>query len=173
MRTAKHATRPLNARKLAGLGALVQAYNDERKLHVEHLKSLTNLRLLGGREVTQLRDAYVKAGYASPTGLQALSWIRFEYGAASNRSVSAWTRGVYTQRLNFKAQMRGSHLLAVNPAYSSQLCPDCGFVDSKNRTGDRFCCLYCRYQPSGQSLGYRDDALDAFPKSKGCSGTEV
>jgi len=64
----------LNARKLAGLGALVQAYNDERKLHVEHLKSLKNPRLLDGRGVTELRDAYVKAGYASPAGLQARSW---------------------------------------------------------------------------------------------------
>lgn len=456
MHTAKHATRPLNARKLACLGALVQAYNDERKLHVEHLKSLKNLRLLDGRGVTELRDAYVKAGYASPTGLQARSWklvltdsrdlidrhwqaqldavktqvlelqglesserhllnytlcsygmiadtlegqepaawadkfeavaptrrktllcwlrrrlkamlrdnrlpvvqaersvlfdansykvfldkgrsyvalaslepgkrivlpllgdgrgirgnirlvleagvahihgqhrtvdkpkapapaslqgkvptthrapvaidvgftevavdnhgvvygagigkliseearyrnakgirrnklravadkarasgdrararrieahnlgtqkqtsrlakaqagiegkinyalnlllggskdapapavlvmedlsrakFRFEYGAASNRSVSAWTRGVYTERLNFKAQMRGSHLLAVNPAYSSQLCPDCGFVDSKNRTGDRFCCLYCKRTGSADHI---------------------
>lgn len=74
MRTAKHDTLPLNACKIAGLIALVRAYNDERKLHVEHLKSLKNLRSLDGRGVVDLRDAYVKAGYTSPAGLQARSW---------------------------------------------------------------------------------------------------
>jgi transposase len=70
--------------------------------------------------------------------------FKFECGAARNRAVASWARGIFAQRLEFKAQVRGSHLLAVNPAYSSQLCPDCGFVDAKNRNGDRFCCLHCR-----------------------------
>ena len=34
----------------------------------------------------------------------------------------------------------------VNPAYTSQLCPKCDFVDSKNRNGDKFTCLHCKYE---------------------------
>jgi Putative transposase DNA-binding domain. len=31
----------------------------------------------------------------------------------------------------------------VNPAYGSQTCIRCGFVDAGNRNGDRFKCLHC------------------------------
>lgn len=75
----------------------------------------------------------------------AKSSFKFKYGAAQNRTLSNWARGAFAERLEYKAQVRGSHLLAVNPAYSSQLCPICGFVDKKNRSGDRFQCLHCKH----------------------------
>jgi len=31
----------------------------------------------------------------------------------------------------------------VNPAYTSQTCPNCGFVSRKNRCGIKFQCCYC------------------------------
>lgn len=80
------------------------------------------------------------------------SGFKFRYGAAQNRSLSAWVRGVVAQRLEFHSQVRGSHLLAVNPAYSSQLCPSCGFVDSKNRSADRFQCLRCRHSGAADQV---------------------
>jgi IS605 OrfB family transposase len=78
--------------------------------------------------------------------------FKFQYGAASNRSLSAWARGQYQERLDFKAQVRGSRLIAVNPAYSSQLCPICGFVDKENRTGDRFLCLHCKHSGAADQV---------------------
>jgi hypothetical protein len=34
----------------------------------------------------------------------------------------------------------------VNPAYGSQTCSKCDFVDRKNRTADKFRCLHCRHE---------------------------
>lgn len=60
-----------------------------------------------------------------------------------NRRLAAWVRGVLTDRIAFKALAKGFSHQQVNPAYTSQLCPVCGFVDSANRKWDRFECLYC------------------------------
>lgn len=47
-------------------------------------------------------------------------------------------------RVEFKASARGSGRKQVNPCYTSQTCPSCGFVHRKNRNGDRFHCQFCR-----------------------------
>jgi putative transposase len=66
-----------------------------------------------------------------------------------SRRVSSWARGTVDERLDFKASAGGSSRKHVNPAYSSQMCSQCGYVDKKNRNGDTFQCHYC---------GHRDDA---------------
>lgn len=62
-----------------------------------------------------------------------------------SRIVSTWTRGVAKKRLEFKASAAGCRREQVNSAYSSQMCPRCGFVHHKNRQGDRFQCQFCGY----------------------------
>jgi putative transposase len=62
-----------------------------------------------------------------------------------NRRLSAWVKGKLHERLKFKALAKGFGHSQVNPAYSSQTCLPCGFVDRKNRNGDRFKCQHCGY----------------------------
>jgi hypothetical protein len=63
-----------------------------------------------------------------------------------SRQVSLWPRGVLKERTEFKASAAGCCREQVNPAYSSQTCPACWFVNGKNRQGDRFKCLKCGYE---------------------------
>jgi len=65
------------------------------------------------------------------------------------RQVSLWARKTLKERVEFKASAGGSRREQVNPAYSSQTCPTCGFVHRDNRRGDVFQCRYC---------GHADDA---------------
>jgi hypothetical protein len=60
-----------------------------------------------------------------------------------SRQVSLWPRGILQERTDFKASAAGCRREQVNPAYTSQMCPHCGFVNGKNRSGDRFECLNC------------------------------
>lgn len=63
-----------------------------------------------------------------------------------NRKLSAWLRGVLTERIKFKALAKGFSHKVVNAAYTSQTCPDCGYVDRANRAShnpDRFVCRHC------------------------------
>lgn len=60
-----------------------------------------------------------------------------------SRQVSLWARSLLKERVEFKASAGGSRREQVNPAYSSQTCPTCGFVHRGNRRGDAFQCLAC------------------------------
>jgi putative transposase len=60
-----------------------------------------------------------------------------------SQQVSLWPRGILQERIDFKALAAGCRREQVNPAYTSQMCPYCGFVNGKNRHGDRFKCLNC------------------------------
>ena len=62
------------------------------------------------------------------------------------RRVSQWARRTLNERTEFKASSGGSCRKHVNPAYSSQTCPQCGFVHRRNRSGDTFQCQYCRHR---------------------------
>jgi putative transposase len=64
----------------------------------------------------------------------------------TNRRLSAWCRHSLNERLSFKALVKGFDHHVVNPAYTSQTCPSCGYVDASNRCSrnkDKFVCLYC------------------------------
>jgi putative transposase len=60
-----------------------------------------------------------------------------------SRIVSYWMRSALKERLEFLALVECFHHKQVNPAYSSQMCPTCLFVDKGNRVGDKFKCLNC------------------------------
>ena len=66
-----------------------------------------------------------------------------------SRRVSLWARSTLKNRVEFKASAEGFCRKQVNPAFSSQTCPACGFAHRDNRQGDRFKCLNC---------GHTDDA---------------
>ncbi len=60
-----------------------------------------------------------------------------------SRIVNLWPRTLFRERLNFKASVAGCNRQEVNPAYTSQICNQCGYLEDKNRKGDIFHCLKC------------------------------
>jgi hypothetical protein len=63
-------------------------------------------------------------------------------GRAMNRRLAAWTKGVTAEALTNVSERRGSALVLVNAAYTSQGCPRCGRI--ARRAGDRLHCTACR-----------------------------
>jgi IS605 OrfB family transposase len=59
----------------------------------------------------------------------------------------SWPYYDLEQKLTYKAQMNGSAVIRVDPGYTSQTCPVCGYRDKNNR--DRkdhvFRCRECGY----------------------------
>ncbi|SCL71790.1 zinc ribbon domain-containing protein [Micromonospora chersina] len=58
-----------------------------------------------------------------------------------NRRLAAWTKGVTAEALKNVSERRGSALVHVNAAYTSQACHRCGRFG--RRGGDRFHCTSC------------------------------
>jgi IS605 OrfB family transposase len=57
------------------------------------------------------------------------------------------------QRLERLGQAEGFRVFYVNPAYTSQRCPQCGCVDKSNRNGERFKCVSCGHKAHADTNG--------------------
>ncbi|MBM0226992.1 MULTISPECIES: RNA-guided endonuclease TnpB family protein [Micromonospora] len=66
---------------------------------------------------------------------------RKRLGKNVNRRLAAWTKGVTAEALTNVSERRGSALVHVNAAYTSQACHRCGRFG--RRSGDRFHCTRC------------------------------
>ncbi|WP_208869767.1 RNA-guided endonuclease TnpB family protein [Micromonospora cremea] len=66
---------------------------------------------------------------------------RKQFGRNTNRRLAAWTKGVTAQALKDVSERRGSALVHVNAAYTSQVCHRCGCFG--RRAGDRLHCTLC------------------------------
>ena len=60
----------------------------------------------------------------------------------------SWAFYDFEQKLIYKAFNNGSKVISCDAHYTSQRCPKCGFIDSKNRdkTKHEFCCQACSYR---------------------------
>ncbi len=57
--------------------------------------------------------------------------------------------------IEYKAMLNGSKVVAVDPKYTSQLCPKCGHTERANRSKKlhRFCCKTCHYRSNDDRIG--------------------
>lgn len=67
----------------------------------------------------------------------------------------SWAFYQFRQLLEYKAQTNGSMVIAVNPKYTSQMCPKCGHIEKANRNKKHhiFCCKNCTYQSNDDRIG--------------------
>lgn len=64
-----------------------------------------------------------------------------------------WAYNHLAKKLKEIGKLKGFQLLKVNPAYSSQKCPVCGFTDKMNRRGSLFLCSQCGYMGNIDVVG--------------------
>lgn len=75
-------------------------------------------------------------------------YINMEYLEGSSftdkKMLGTWTYYELQQYIKYKAEMEGIKVRFVNPAYTSQTCSKCGYVDSENRLEqEKFVCKKC------------------------------
>ena len=58
------------------------------------------------------------------------------YGKDANRRLSGWVKGLMAYAIEIVASRRGSRVIQVNAAYTSQICSQCGCLGK--RAGDKF-----------------------------------
>jgi len=63
-----------------------------------------------------------------------------------NKAILDQGWGTFRRMLDYKQGWRGGELIAVNPRYTSQTCPACGYVSKQNRPQQAlFSCVACGY----------------------------
>lgn len=76
-------------------------------------------------------------------------WLKDRYISVS------WAYYDLEQKLKYKAERFGSHVINVDPAYTSQTCPVCGYTEKRNRNQKQhlFCCRECGYRSNDDRVG--------------------
>jgi IS605 OrfB family transposase len=172
--TLKNASRALNAKgkKRNKLHALAKRYNKEGK--TAKARNIRR-RSLGGKKLNalkrrtkitvanQINRAINESIRKRNPGIIVTEKLDFR-GKAKNkdisRRVSYWHRSTLKDRFEFKASAAGCRREQINPAYTSQTCPQCGYLDKANRKGDVFQCLKCGH------AGHADQVAAVNQKSR-------
>jgi putative transposase len=94
--------------------------------------------------VIAIEDLKVAAMSASARGTAEAPGRKVKKKAALNRGIldAAWAE--FRRQLEYKTAAVGGRVVAIDPAFTSQRCSECGHVDKGNRrTQSAFICLAC------------------------------
>lgn len=156
--------------------------------------SRRRLRSIGSRESRWMRDinhvvakALVNnAGDSALIVVEDLSGIRnaTERVRRKNRYTSvSWAFYDLRQKIEYKAALNGSIVIAVDPRHTSQMCPKCGHTEKANRNkrAHSFTCRRCTYRSNDDRIGsmnlhnkgiqYRVQCALGTPDVQGCNST--
>lgn len=77
--------------------------------------------------------------------------------AGLNKAILDQGWRTFRSMLEYKQLWRGGEVIAVNPRYTSQTCPECGHVSAKNRAQQAlFSCEQCRYSYHADTVAARN-----------------
>ena len=119
------------------------------------------------------RKLFISSGVGS-VGFEDLSDMRgkTKYKGLSRR-VSLWIRTHLKERLEFLSHLFDINVTYINPAYTSQECNHCHYVNKQNRNGDYFKCKVCGLTGHADHLAAKniknrmnDKAITIYTKHK-------
>jgi putative transposase len=107
--------------------------------------------------------------------LEKLTGIRRSRMRKPQRSaLHSWNYYQLEQFLIYKGQAKGIQVVYVNPAYTSQQCSKCNYVDKKNRkTQANFCCQQCGFKLNADLNASRNISRRAWDSYQLSYGAEV
>lgn len=157
---------------------------DRRTLQEKGTRSAhRRLKAMSGREERFIRDVDHRAAkrLADTPGIgvmafEDLSQIRrlARKGTGTGRRrrnmLNQWPFSQLQEFTSYKAAAKGIQVVMVDPAYTSQRCNRCGYVDKRNRDRARFDCLRCGHSDDADhnaALNIRDRAIQSLGQTQG------
>jgi IS605 OrfB family transposase len=70
-----------------------------------------------------------------------------------SRKTTTWQYRQVITKIEQKAQLNRVQVVAVNPAYTSQCCPECNMTSKDNRRQEKFKCVSCGYEADADYVG--------------------
>ena len=126
--------------------------------------------LVADHALVAIEDLAVKSLTASAAGTVDAPGKNVKAKAGLNRTILRNGWSMARSMLEYKAAWRGVMLVAVPPAYTSQQCSACGFIDAGNRVSQaRFACLACGHSEHAD----RNAAKNILAKAQQLLGPEI
>ena len=87
------------------------------------------------------------------TAVELLDIKEFNKSRKQNGMHSMFARGLLSEILIERLNWAGYDFIQVDPAYTSQCCPVCGYTHQDNRKGKDFSCQYCGHMDDADHVG--------------------
>jgi len=121
------------------------------KKHRENLKNLLK------NEINRLINVIVKIYKPKRIIIERLDFRSPELSKRMNRMIQNFGKRYIKQKLQRLQELYGIEIIEINPAYTSQECSSCGYVDEKNRKNTQeFECRACGNKTNAQINGARN-----------------
>ncbi|WP_404385033.1 zinc ribbon domain-containing protein [Caenispirillum salinarum] len=117
---------------------------------------VTRLRGYVKTEVGRVINAIIANKRPEELAVERLDFRSPELSRRMNRILQNCGRSVIRIKLKDVFERFGVSSAEINPAYSSQECHRCGYVDRKNRSGATFKCRHCGHTASADVNGARN-----------------
>ena len=157
---------------------------DRRTLQEKGTRSAhRRLKAIGGREERFIRDVDHRAAkrLADTPGIGVIAFEDLVYirrqarkgtktGRRRRNMLNQWPFSQLQEFTAYKAAAKGIQVVMVDPAYTSQRCNRCGYVDKGNRDRARFDCLNCGHSDDADhnaALNIRDRAIQSLGQTQG------
>lgn len=101
---------------------------------------------------------------------------KHEVGKRMRSWLSGWSYHQLENYITYKSETLGKKVVFVSPAYTSQRCNRCGYVNRNNRDGARFDCLQCSFHAHADynaACNIRDKYLFAIDGKAGRSQSPI
>ena len=116
------------------LHKLSTKYSENQAIVVEDLKIKNMSKSAKGTTETPGKNVKAKAGL--------------------NRVITQQSWGMFFEMLEYKLKRNGGELIKVNPKFTSQTCPKCGYISKENRLSQsKFVCQKCNYSNNADIVG--------------------
>jgi len=112
-------------------------------------------RSLIKNEVNRIVNRLIEIHNPSEIVIEDLDLRQIKAGRSYKRLYNNYGKKVLLDKLNSVQELLGIKITKVNPAYTSQECNKCGYLDKKNRNQDRFRCLTCGLKSHADINGAR------------------
>ncbi|PHJ39352.1 hypothetical protein P378_03915 [Desulforamulus profundi] len=118
---------------------------------------VSKLRSYLKNDICRIVNRIVKLYCPKEIVIEKLNFQNPNLSRRLNRLLSRFGKAVITAKLDAAAEEYGIKVTYVNPAYTSQTCNSCGYVDKSNRsTQAEFVCRYCGYKTHADVNGARN-----------------
>ncbi|MCB1348035.1 MAG: zinc ribbon domain-containing protein [Paracoccaceae bacterium] len=123
-----------------------------------YLKLVTRLRAMIETEVNRVLNHAVALYRPRVLAVEKLDFRDAGLGRRMNRLLTNCGRGAVAKKLADLEERYGIEIQEVEPAYTSKTCSCCGYVDAKQRAGEKFHCRHCGRKMHADVNGARNIA---------------
>jgi putative transposase len=108
-------------------------------------------------EINRLINVIIKIYKPKRIIVERLDFRSPELSKELNRLIQNFGKRYIKQKLERLQQLYGIEIIEINPAYTSQECSCCGYIDKKNRKdAQEFECKVCRNKTNAQVNGAKN-----------------